>query len=54
MARVVLEGCDKKMAVEIPKSITELYGLKIGTEFEIRAKEVEGHLLVSLATKLND
>jgi hypothetical protein len=52
MARVLLEGCENKLAVEIPKSITTLYRLKVGTEFEIRAKEIEGHLLINLVTEL--
>jgi hypothetical protein len=54
MAWVKLEGCDKKLAVEIPKTITELYSLKIGTMFQLRAKEVQGHLSINLITELTE
>ena len=54
MVKTILEKHHDGLVFKIPESIAILYSLDAGIEFEIKAQERNGHLLISMITPLQD
>lgn len=52
--RGVLKICGDEHVIELPRTIIDLYSLKEGTDFEIKAIVVKDKLLINVSTSLLD